>query len=927
MSHAYRATKGQLFGGFYITREKVSMSESGSMTHSFKRLTVMAILAILYFVLAKLGLRLASVHSNATAVWPSTGFTLAVFLVLGYRVWPGILLGAFLANITTAGSVATSIGIGVGNTLEGLVGAFLVNQFANGRNAFERPRDIFKFVVLAGIVSTIVSATFGVTSLFLGGLVSSANYKSIWLTWWMGDLAGNLIVAPLLILWSARPRLRWKWRQILEAVLLLLGLWMLGQIVFGRWLTTQNYPLEFVAVPFLVWVAFRFRQRGAATAILILSGISIWGTLHGFGPFVRKTPNESLLLLQAFMGVMSVMTIAIAAVVSERKRIEETLKVRARQQAAVAALGQRSLIIADLPILMNEAVVLVAQTLDVEYCKVLELLPDSTILLLRAGTGWKEGMVGQATVSAGKESQAGYTLLSKEPVIVENLRTEQRFIGMPLLHDHGVVSGMSVIISGQTKPFGVLGTHTIRQRIFTLDDIHFLQAVANVLATAIKHQQAEETIRFMAYHDALTQLPNRNLFHDRLQQAILTANRENKTLALLFLDLDRFKEINDTMGHHHGDLLLKQVGSRLRDLLRESDTVARLGGDEFAVVLPNVDYESAISTAQKALGSLQAPYTLEGITLNIHVSIGIALFPEHGEDAGTLMRNADSAMYVTKRIGHGYVVYSPDHSQQKPRHLALMRELHYAIERDELLLHYQPKIDLRTNHVIGVEALARWQHPLGGLISPDQFIPLAERSGLIKPLTLWILRSALHQCRSWHQAGKEISLAMNVSAPSLQDPEFPDQVARLLQTFGMKPHWLMLEITESLMMEDPTLALEGIACLNKIGVEISVDDFGTGYSSLNQLTKLPLNEIKIAQPFVMDMMTDENNAVLVLSIIHLAHNLGLKIVAEGVENKETFRRLQAFDCDAAQGYFICRPLPPAEFTQWLGESPYGLKTP
>ena len=428
-------------------------------------------------------------------------------------------------------------------------------------------------------------------------------------------------------------------------------------------------------------------------------------------------------------------------------------------------------------------------------------------------------------------------------------------------------------------------------------------------------------IRFMAYHDALTQLPNRTILQDRLQQAILTANRDRKSLALLILDLDRFKEINDSMGHHHGDLLLKQVGARLRDLLRESDTVARLGGDEFAVVLPNAGYEGAILTAQKALGSLQAPYTLEGMTVDIQASIGIALFPEHGEDADTLMRHADVAMYVTKQVGHGYAIYTPEHSQQKPRHLALMRELRYAIERDELLLHYQPKIDLRSNRVIGVEALARWQHPLGGLIPPEQFIPLAERSGLIKPLTLWIINAALRQCRGWHQAGKEISVTVNLAAPSLQDSELPDQITRLLNNCGIAPRWLGLEISESAIMGDTARNTEVLRRLGDM-ILLSIDDFGTGYSSLANLKRLPINEIKIAQPLVMGMMADADNAVIVLSMINLAHNLGLKIVAEGVENKETLNQLAAFDCDAAQGFFMSKPLPPADLTRWLSDSPY-----
>jgi len=605
-----------------------------------------------------------------------------------------------------------------------------------------------------------------------------------------------------------------------------------------------------------------------------------------------------------------------------RKRTVELLKARVGQQAVVAELGQHALACTDLSILMNEAVALVARTLEVEYCKILELLPDRNALLLRAGVGWKEGLVGQATVGTG-ESEAGYALLSKVPVIVEDLRTETRFSG-PLLHDHGVVSGISVIIPGQDRPFGVLGAHATTRRIFTQDDIHFLQAVANLLAAAIKHWRSEETIRFLAYHDALTQLPNRTLFYDRLHQAILAAIRENKTLALLILDLDRFKEVNDTMGHPNGDQLLKQIGSRLRGLLRESDTVARLGGDEFSILLSNIKGEDAILTAQKTLTSLQARYTLEGVSVDVQVSIGIALFPEHGEDASTLVRHADVAMYVAKHVGHGYAVYSPEQHQQKPRHLALMRELRYAIERDELLMHYQPKIDLGTKRVIGVEALVRWQHPLGGLITPDQFIPLAERSGMIKPLTQWVMNAVLHQCQGWHQAGKEISVAMNLSPSILQDPDLPDQINALLKTCGVTPRWLELEITESVMMGDPTRALEVLGRLHGMGIRLSIDDFGTGYSSLGHLKKLPINEIKIAQPFVTGMMADENDTVLVLSIINLAHGLGLKVVAEGVENTETLNRLAALNCDRAQGYLMAPPLTQAELSRWLSESPWGL---
>ena len=285
-----------------------------------------AVLAGVYFIAGKLGLALAFLHPSATAVWPASGIALAAFLVLGYRVWPGIFLGAFLVNITTAGSMGTSIGIAMGNTLEGLVGAYLVNRNANGRHSFERPQDIFKFAALAGMVSTTVSATFGVTSLSLGGYANWSDYSSIWLTWWLGDAAGDLVVTPLLVLWSANPRLRWNREQVLEVTLLLLFLLLISQAVFGELSTTlvNSYPLAYFCVPILVWTAFRFSQRETATATFLLSGIATWGTLLGFGPFARETPNESLLFLQSFMGSTALMAMAFSAVVTERKRAEET---------------------------------------------------------------------------------------------------------------------------------------------------------------------------------------------------------------------------------------------------------------------------------------------------------------------------------------------------------------------------------------------------------------------------------------------------------------------------------------------------------------------------------------------------------------------------------------------------------------------------
>jgi diguanylate cyclase (GGDEF)-like protein len=441
----------------------------------------------------------------------------------------------------------------------------------------------------------------------------------------------------------------------------------------------------------------------------------------------------------------------------------------------------------------------------------------------------------------------------------------------------------------------------------------------------LERRQADEMIRYLAYHDGLTNLPNRTLLLDRLQQAILAGQREKKSVAFLLMDLDRFKEINDTLGHHRGDLLLQQVGKRIRDMLRESDTIARLGGDEFAMLFPGTSMKGALLAAQKILESLESPFVIEGITINMEASIGAATFPEHGANADTLMQRADVAMYMAKQTGSGYAVYDPRFDLHSPRRLALMGELRSAIQDGQLFLYYQPKIDLRTRRMMGVEALVRWQHPEHGFIPPDQFIAPAERTGLIKPLTFFVLNAALQQWKNWHQAGWEIPIAVNLSARNLQDPQLQDQITEMLETYDVVSGFLGLEITESVIMADPTHAMETLKYFSQLGISRSIDDFGTGYSSLGYLKKLPVDEIKIDRSFVMDMAVDEDDAVIVRSTIDLAHNLGLSVVAEGVENQETWDRLAALGCDAAQGYHISRPMPSEELTRWLGESPYGSK--
>jgi diguanylate cyclase (GGDEF)-like protein len=436
------------------------------------------------------------------------------------------------------------------------------------------------------------------------------------------------------------------------------------------------------------------------------------------------------------------------------------------------------------------------------------------------------------------------------------------------------------------------------------------------LVTQVQGQAAKT--QHQALHDALTGLPNRTLLRDRIDQAIHQADRELVPAALLLIDLDRFKEVNNALGHQYGDQLLVQVGDRLRGRLREVDTVARLGGDEFAILLPRIQTaEGAVAVASKLLDGFDEPFILEDLTLDVEASIGVAVYPEHGSDPDELLQHADIAMYVAKDTHAGFVLFDPNHDQHSPRRLALLGELRRAIDQQQLVLHYQPKIDAHTGQMLGVEALVRWQHPKHGLIPPKDFIPLAECTGLIGPLTNYVLDAALRQCRDWRQAGHELAIAVNVSARSLLDLDFPDQIAGLLARWDLPARLLVVEITESTIMADPTQALEILGRLNIMGVQVAIDDFGTGYSSMAHLKTLPVHELKIDRSFVSQMTSNDRDAVIVHTTVDLGRNLGLRVVAEGVENSQTLRELDALGCDAIQGYYISRPVSADTLIQWL----------
>jgi diguanylate cyclase (GGDEF)-like protein len=452
-----------------------------------------------------------------------------------------------------------------------------------------------------------------------------------------------------------------------------------------------------------------------------------------------------------------------------------------------------------------------------------------------------------------------------------------------------------------------------------------LLAIPMVIIWSVATMYAEKDYKaYQALHDDLTGLPNRTLFYDRLEQSLLEAKRKSERVGIMLLDLDRFKEINDSLGHHIGDALLRQIGPRVREVLREIDTFARLGGDEFIALLPNVGTEEdALRIADRILNAIEIPFVLDevsaGLTMDVEASVGIALFPEHGGDVDTLLQRADVAMYLAKETHTGRELYAGDRDQNSARRLTLLGELRRAIEREELDLFYQPKVELGTGRVAGVEALLRWDHPRLGSVAPDEFIVAAEQTGLMRSLTRFALERSLQQWQVWHKQGLEVNIAVNLSRRSLLDPNFVEDVLEILDTCRVPHARLLLEITESSIMADPVRAAEVCHRLNDLGIGLSLDDFGAGYSSLGYLKRLPVQEIKIDKSFVLGMSEDENDEVIVRSTIDLAGNLGLRVVAEGIETRQVWDRLQELGCDLAQGFFLGRPMPGSSIKSWFDD--------
>lgn len=479
-----------------------------------------------------------------------------------------------------------------------------------------------------------------------------------------------------------------------------------------------------------------------------------------------------------------------------------------------------------------------------------------------------------------------------------------------------------VLRNSKNEVLGVLCIFAERTDEFRTEELALLQELADDLAygistlrVRIQHAEAEKKLEFLAHHDLLTGLPNRLLLRDRFEQAVAQADRNRSGVAVLFLDLDNFKQVNDSLGHNYGDQLLVKVVERLRDCLRETDTISRQGGDEFVVLLTNLNDLAAISSiAQHIVEMFAEPFELESYTINTTFSLGVSLYPDDGEDFDTLLMNADTAMYQAKDSGRDtYRYFSQKMNLDAQEQLQLQGQLRQAIKNQEFILHYQPQVNIASGQVVGAEALIRWIHPVNGLMPPGRFIPLAERTGLVIPMGDWVLHEACQQAQAWCEAGNPLVMAVNISALQFKRGNLLDTVSHALKHSGLAPECLELELTESVLLQDADNAIAMLRKLKDMGVKLSIDDFGTGYSSLAYLKRLAVDKLKIDQSFVRDLHTDMDSVAIARAIVQLGHILQLTVIAEGVETQEQFAALQEFGCDEVQGYLYSRPVPAPEF--------------
>jgi diguanylate cyclase (GGDEF)-like protein/PAS domain S-box-containing protein len=986
------------------------------MDHRLGRPAIWLAVAVGYWLLGMVGLHWAQIQENTSVIWPASGLALAAAFLFGPRVWPGIFLGAAAVVLTTSAPSAAILAIALGNTLEPLAGLWLYRRLAGSGDPLGGPDRTLRFMAAGGLAGPLLSAGFG--ALALGALagVPLAELPWIALTWWMGNVAGVLLVAPALLSGMAPRHANMAPRSAVEWLGLMLATTLVAGLAFG-WVgmpAEARYPLAYLPFPVVVWAALRFGQRGGTAAMLLVAAVAVLSTTLGLGPFVRPAYLETYWLLVIYVIVGAATMLLVTAVIRERAeqrlalaraRDELEDRVAERTQALQAANAALEASESHLRLVVTEAPLVLWSTdaagrftfiqgrglaalglrpdelLGRSVADVFPASPELAAQCVRALGG--ETVQASATIGARRHELHAVPLrrgdgrvqgaigvcldITERAQAEEKLRLDATVFantteGVMITDAHGAILAVNAAfteITGYAESEALgrnprmlrserHGTAFYRELWRTIleqgrwqgevwnrrksgeiypewlsisavrDETGELSHFVGVFSDISSIKFSQRQLDFLAYHDPLTGLPNRLLFNERLGHAIQRAERERRQLAVLFLDLDHFKHVNDSLGHPVGDQLLVEVARRLGASVRGEDTVARLGGDEFVVLVEDIqDAADAAVVASKLLDACRRPVSLTGRDLYVAGSVGISLYPRDGRDAEHLVKNADAALYLAKQEGRdAFRFYTAELTQRALERVELEAELRVALAEGQFELRYQPQVCLVTGQVLAVEALLRWRHPRRGLLAPAAFLGVAEESGLILPIGAWALRAACRQMADWLAEGLALEqIAVNLSSQQIEREGLEDAVRVALADAGLSPYFLELEITEGALALDRAEAQ--LRALKELGLRVSVDDFGTGFSSLSYLRHLPLDGLKIDRAFVGQCDHNPDNAAIIASVVALGRGLRLTVVAEGVETEAELDCLRRLGCDVAQGYLTGPPLAATEVARLL----------
>lgn len=840
------------------------------------------LVTLAYFITAKLGLMGPYKESVATLLWLPTGIAVGAIMRWGNVSLPAIFIAATFVELSLGLPAPTSVGIAVGNTLAPLLSAYLLKKLHFNHDLIKQ-RDIVLLILIA-LLGMLVSSVGGVLSLYLSGLAAPENIARIWLIWWMGDSIGVLLALPLMLNIS-KNNLMTNAHQNLQ---LMVWLVLFACSEFAIVNLVPDFDKQFIltmflVLPILIWASMSFGVVGGSVVVISLSIIAVWFTAQGYGTFYSVDVGAGIFSLWTFMVTLVVSMLLISTLQSQRN--------------SVARISREN---------------------DKKLRSVIDGALDAILTIDDAGL--------LVEFNPAAERMFGY---SKERVIGKSLGEFIVPPGLREVHDAGyrqyVLTGKEHMFNQRLEMTALRSDGSefpIELTLTALKD-DGLSLVTGFIRDISEQKRARQDIENFAYYDVLTGLPNRRLLVDRFQHAVLISQRANTYCALIFIDLDNFKILNDTKGHDTGDQLLIEVAKRIQNTVRSGDTVARLSGDEFVVILENLDasmnlaYQQATEVTQKLLEKINASYHLGLFEFNTSASMGVTLFKDSQIGFEGHLRHADIAMYQSKAAGRNtYRFYDEQTQEVVEKHFAIESALSSAIKNGEFHLNYQSIVDAEQK-IVSAEVLLRWRHPQLGEILPAEFIPIAEKNNQIIKIGHWVLEQACQQIKAWetHPLLNKVRLSVNISAKQFLYINFIKELREIVTASGIDPGLIKLELTETAVIDNIDDVINKMKVLKKMGVRISLDDFGIGHSSLVYLKKLPVTQIKIDQSFVHDVMTDSSDAAIIQMILAVGRTIHCDIVAEGVEQFEQFELLKKFGCQYFQGYYFSKPLAAAGFEQ------------